>query len=303
MRLLAHNLFFLKKKVQYHTMTHPEISVSVSWLWSIMGVVYGLLPFVMILFGTDKGAPIKRANYYSASTAIYLVSFVCTMYNSGALQDDMLSPNLLARFEALPGAPLLLAHIFIFSLLLALGSLLVTYRTSMGNVVDLIYHTGVALMLPFTWAMAAVTDDHAVYWLRQTGSFTLLLILQLYSGARSRTCMQPVYVRSVLTTFGIWVCFFFITTASGPWFTALIPFEAQEGILFATNLFFVRFVLIGSQHFASIEDLRHARAVCRYGDIHLLRAGQFEAASPSERAALRQAVHRFRPAADPGPDL
>lgn len=284
-------------------MPHSDVPGSVGWLWTITGVVYGVLPFVMLIFGADRGAPNKRANYYAASTAIYLVSFVCTMYNSGALQDDLLAPDLLVRFKALPASPLLMAHILIFSLLLALGSLLVTYRTSMGNIVDLIYHTGVALMLPLTWAMTAVTQEHSYYWLKQTGSFALLLILQLYSGARARTCMQPVYVRSVLTTFGLWVCFFFATTGFGPWFAALIPFEAQEGILFITNMLFVRFVLIGSQHFASIENMRSAQAMCQYGNVHLLRAGQYEAASFEERAALRTAVHRFRPAADPGPNL
>lgn len=292
-----------EKKKEFTMHQSNDVPNSVEWMWTITGWLYGVLPFIMILFGANRGAPSKRANFYSASTAIYLVSFICTMYNSGALRDDLLDHNLLVRFDSMIGAPLLLAHVFVFALLLALGSLLVTYRTSMGNVVDLIYHTGVALILPFTWTMAAVTQKHSYFWLRQTGSFALLHILQLYSGARSRTCLQPVYVRSVLTTFGIWICLFFLTTGLGPWFAKLIPLTTQEGILFATNILFIRFVLIGSQHFASIEDLRRTQARCKYGDIHLLRAGQFKIASESERNALRTAVHRFRPAADPGPDL
>jgi len=284
--------------------THADdVPGAVGWLWAIMGFVFAALPFVMVLFGTNRGAPSKRANFYSASAVIYLVSLVCTMYNSGALQDDLLDPDLNARFADTHGAPLLLAHTIIVSLLLGLGSLLITYRTSMGNTVDLLYHTGFALILPLAWALAAVSEEHTWYWLRQCASLALLLGLQLLSGARSHTCLQPVYVRTVLTTFSAWVCLYFITTGCGPWFARAIPFVVQESILFASNLLFVRYVLIGSQHLSAIEDLRRARAVCRYGPIHLLRAGQFKKASPAERAALRRAVHRFRPAGDPGPDL
>ena len=277
---------------------------AVAVLWNILGVVFSVLPFALLLFGSNRGTPNKRTNYYSACAAIYLISFVCTMYNSDALRDDVLDPELILRFNALPYAPLLRVHAAVFGLLLALGSLLITYRTSMGNQIDIIYHTLIAVMLPITWLFTAVSEEHVCFWLKQTASFAFLLFLQLLSGARSRVCLQPVYVRSVLFTFFVWNAVFFITTGLGPWFLHVIPLLAQEIVLFISNFVFVCNVIVRSQFFASIENLRRLRATCMFGDLHhLMRAGQYRSMEPGNRAAFRKAVHRFRPGADHNPAI
>jgi len=233
----------------------------VAHIYSIEAWLFAVISALVWIFGTRRGAPIRKINFTLVNTALYLASttffaachdLFCGVLTTSAhpMRDDLL----ISRF--------IVYTIFLIALVV-----IVTMRAA-EDVIDIIGHVVLAVISSLFWAFATISNgDLQRFWMYNSAIYAALLSIHMISNNRSYKCSDPIYATRMIHLTVLYILCFYGATLLGPWFLDRIDLIQQEWFLLVVDSVLVGLIFITIVHFGGARRIEEELARVKPGDV------------------------------------
>lgn len=240
----------------------------VAHIYSIEAWVFLVISVLVWVFGTKRGAPIRKINFTLVSTALYLASTVFF-----AAKHDLFCGVLPSSAHPLRDE-LLLSRFIVYAIFLVTLVVIVTIRAA-EDTIDIIGHVILAAISALFWTFAAISNgDLQRFWMYNSAIYAGLLCLHMISNNRSYKCSDPIYAARMIHLTVLYVLCFYAATLLGPWFLDHIDLVQQEWFLSVVDEVLVGLIFITIVHFGGARRIEEEMSRVRPGDVSAMTPSQ-----------------------------
>jgi len=238
-------------------------------IYKFESIAFIIISFLIWVFGTQRGSPIRKINFSATNVALYVASTI--FY---AAKHDLFCGLLLSSVHP-ERDDLLLSRFIVYADFLITVVIMVSIRAA-EDAISIFSHVVLATFSSMFWLFATIShDDLREFWMINSVIYASLLCVHMMLGNRSYECSDPIYATRLIYTVISYILSFYGATLLGPWFLDKIDLVQQEWFLCVADVLLVGYILLSIVHFGGARKIEEG--------LLQISPGELSSMTPSER--------------------